>query len=145
MRICSRLHFILDLKQIAFHLIILSALALEAYPAFETVGLVARPMGMGGAYTALASDASAMIWNPAGLAKLTKPEIALNYLELYGLVNYSFVAWAQPMRDGRVIGVGLSSSSDPDGLYQELVFDLSAAEEIRENLHVGFNLSLIHI
>ena len=143
MRICSRPPFTPHLKQIVLQVIILSALALEAYPAFENVGLIARPMGMGGAYTALASDASAMVWNPAGLAKLTKPEIGLNYLELYGLVNYSFVAWAQPMQDGRAIGAGLSSSSDPEGLYQELVLDLSAAEEIRENLHVGFNIKYL--
>jgi len=143
MRRCSTTCFVRYVKQIAFYLVLLSVVVLEAHPAFENVGLVARPMGMGGAYTALASDASAMIWNPAGLAELTKPEIGLNYLELHGLVGYSFVAWALPMQDGRAIGAGLSSSSDPEGLYQELVFNLSAAEEIREDLHLGFNIKYL--
>lgn len=115
----------------------------EGEAAFENVGIVARPMGMGGTYTALADDTSAMIWNPAGLAKVNESEIGLNYTELYGLVSYSFVAWAHPLRMGRTLGVSLSSSSDPDGLYQELILGISAAEEIVSNLHVGLNIKYL--
>ncbi len=111
--------------------------------AFENIGLAARPMGMGGAYAALASDTNAMIWNPAGLAKLREPEIGLNYLELYGLVNYGLLAWAHPLQNSRAIGASLLSSSDPDGLYQELVIDLSAALTILENLSAGLNLKYL--
>ena len=107
---------------------------LSADPTFENIGISARPMGMGGAYAALATDTSAMIWNPAGLAKLREPEIGLNYLELYGLVNHSLLAWAHPFQNKRTIGASLSSSSDPEGLYQELVIDLSASLAIWENL-----------
>ena len=116
---------------------------LRAYAAFENIGISARPMGMGGAYAALATDTSAMIWNPAGLAKLREPELGLNYLELYGLVNYSFLAWAHPFQNDRAVGASLSSSSDPEGLYQELVIDLSAALAIRENLYAGLNLKYL--
>ena len=100
-------------------------------------------MGMGGAYAALANDTSAMIWNPAGLAKLSEPEIGLNYLELYGLVNYSFVGWAHPIQPGRTLGTSISSSSDSEGLYQELVIDLSIAQAIRDNFHAGLNLKYL--
>jgi len=115
----------------------------KANAAFENVGVSARPMGMGGAYVALVNDTSAMIWNPAGLARLNEPEIGLNYLELYGLVNYSFVGWAYPLQLGRTVGVSVSSSSDPDGLYQELAFDISAAQEIAKNLHLGLNIKYL--
>ncbi len=116
---------------------------LVGHAAFENVGLSARPMGMGGAYAALASDTSAMIWNPAGLAKLNEPQIGLNYLELYGLVNYSFVAWAHPLQTGRAVGANLSSSSDPEGLYQELTLDVSAAQAISDKLHIGMNVKYL--
>ena len=106
----------------------------KANAAFENVGVSARPMGMGGAYVALVNDTSAMIWNPAGLARLNEPEIGLNYLELYGLVNYSFVGWAYPLRLGRTVGVSVSSSSDPDGLYQELAFDKQLKPEMRKRV-----------
>jgi len=51
--------------------------ALDSRPSFAVVGAGARPAGMGGAFTALADDASASSFNPAGLALLLKPETSL--------------------------------------------------------------------
>lgn len=134
------------LWMVLFNLILLCVFPLfplSVYAAFENVGISARPMGMGGAYAALVSDTSAIIWNPAGLAKLNEPEIGLNYLDLYGLVDYSFIAWARPLQIGRTVGAGLSSSSDPQGLYQELIIDFSVAEAIRKNLYAGLNVKYL--
>ena len=39
------------------------------------IGVGARAMGMSGAFTAVADDASAAYWNPAGLAQLESLEI----------------------------------------------------------------------
>lgn len=50
----------------------------------EFDGNGARAMGMGGAYVAIASDASALAWNPAGLAQLKKPELNLTYRLNFG-------------------------------------------------------------
>jgi len=41
------------------------------------VGSGARAVGMGGAFIAVADDATAASWNPGGLAQLKKPEISL--------------------------------------------------------------------
>jgi hypothetical protein len=38
----------------------------------------ARPMGLGGSYTAVASDGSALYYNPAGLAAVKKHEVSLS-------------------------------------------------------------------
>src|SRR5512136_2646810 len=45
-------------------------------------GVGARALGMGGAYTGVASDYSAIYWNPAGLAQMTRAEFSagLSYL-----------------------------------------------------------------
>lgn len=43
------------------------------------LGAGARAQGMGGAFTAIADDATASSWNPAGLAQLTRPEFSLVY------------------------------------------------------------------
>ena len=42
------------------------------------MGIGARAMSMGGAFTALADDASAVFWNPAGLAQLTDNQFFLS-------------------------------------------------------------------
>ncbi len=41
------------------------------------VGSGARAMAMGGAFTAIADDATAASWNPAGLIQLEKPELSI--------------------------------------------------------------------
>jgi len=40
-------------------------------------GFGARALGMGGAFIAIADDASAASWNPAGIGQLTRPEITI--------------------------------------------------------------------
>jgi len=44
---------------------------------WNLVGAGARALGMGGAFIAIADDATAASWNPAGLAQLEKPEGSL--------------------------------------------------------------------
>lgn len=108
--------------------------------AFENIGLTARAMGMGGAYSAVVCDTSALIWNPAGAAQMSSPEIELSYVEFYGLLGYSFVGWAHPIRRGQTIGAAVLSSSDAEGISQERVVLLSAATRVpRVPLHVGVN------
>lgn len=64
------------------------ALALFAPAAFaqlqinsspNPVGSGARAMGMGGAFIAIADDATAASWNPGGLTQLERPELSLVY------------------------------------------------------------------
>jgi hypothetical protein len=42
------------------------------------IGIGARAISMSGAFTAIADDASAVYWNPAGLAQLTENQIYLS-------------------------------------------------------------------
>lgn len=57
----------------AFGLIV----AVQSRPSFAIVGAGARAAGMAGAFTAVADDASAASFNPAGLALLLTPEASL--------------------------------------------------------------------
>ncbi len=43
----------------------------------SALGVGARALGMGGAFVAVADDATAASWNPAGLAFLIRPEVSL--------------------------------------------------------------------
>jgi long-subunit fatty acid transport protein len=56
----------------------LAMLALAAFPVLaqdmNIMGAGARAHGMGGAFIAIADDATALSWNPAGIAQLDRPE-----------------------------------------------------------------------
>ncbi|MFO7915556.1 MAG: PorV/PorQ family protein [Candidatus Krumholzibacteriales bacterium] len=45
---------------------------------FLKIGVSARATGMGSAFTAIADDASALYWNPAGMVELDRTEVTLN-------------------------------------------------------------------
>ena len=46
---------------------------------FLKIGVGSRAEGMGGAYTAQVADATALYWNPSGLAHIQQPQIVFNY------------------------------------------------------------------
>ena len=74
---------------------------------FIAIGVGGRALGLGGAYTALANDVTAGYWNPAGLSKLSYPQVSLMHDERFnGLVNYDYGAVAIP--SGINTSLGLS-------------------------------------
>lgn len=67
---------------------------------FLNIGIGARALGMGGAYTALADDANALYWNPAGLSKLEKREFTVSHAEMFESTRLDFLAYAHPTSQG---------------------------------------------
>lgn len=71
------------------------------------IGVGGRPLGMGGAYAAIANDVTSGYYNPAGLAHIDYPQIALMHDERFGsLVNYDYAAVAIPY--GKDLSFGIS-------------------------------------
>ncbi len=74
---------------------------------FLAIGVGGRALGMGGAQAALVNDVTAGYWNPAGLARIDYPQVALMHEEHFGdLVNYNYAAAAIPY--GKDMSFGLS-------------------------------------
>ncbi|MCH7964029.1 MAG: PorV/PorQ family protein [Bacteroidetes bacterium] len=74
---------------------------------FMAIGIGGRPLGMGGAFVAVANDVTAGYYNPAGLANLNYPQISLMHSEQFGnLVNYDYAAVGIPF--GTDMSFGLS-------------------------------------
>jgi len=74
---------------------------------FLSIGVGGRALGMGGAHTAIVNDVTAGYWNPAGLARIDYPQVALMHEEHFGdLVNYNYGAVAIPY--GTDMSFGLS-------------------------------------
>lgn len=64
---------------------------------FLKIGAGARPIGMGGAFTAVADDVNALTTNPAGLGGLKSREVGFTHAELFGDVGLDFAAYAHPL------------------------------------------------
>lgn len=74
---------------------------------FLSEGVGARALAMGGAYVAVANDATANYWNPAGLSFLGGPEISITHVTMFdALASFDALALSVPV--GRGFGVGLS-------------------------------------
>lgn len=65
----------------------------------------ARPLAMGGAFTAIANDASAIYWNAAGLGRLKRKEFQFTHIQLFESTRYDFVNYAHPF-SRLVLGLG---------------------------------------
>jgi len=75
---------------------------------FMALGVGGRALGMGGTFTAIANDISAGYYNPAGLANLNYPQIALMHAEQFGnLVNYDYAAVAIPYESDMSFGLSV--------------------------------------
>ena len=75
--------------------------------AFLNFAASARSLGMGKAHTALADDASASYWNPAGLAQLERKDVVALYSSLELDTNYGFFGYAQPAANYGTFDVGV--------------------------------------
>jgi len=72
---------------------------------FLNFGAGSRSLGMGSAYVAIARDASAGYWNPAGLSYLEYPEIMLMHSRQFsGEVNYDYGSVGIPVGTDKSLG-----------------------------------------
>jgi len=74
-----------------------------------SIGVGARALGMGGAFAAVADDASAMYWNPAGIVNVKGVEVSsVKLLGMEGLdANYTYLNLVyDPGEDTGSFGIG---------------------------------------
>jgi len=129
-----------------------------ASPAFPSLSVVAgaRPEAMGESFTAVSDDASALFFNPAGLAWLPNGEISAMHVNYLKGSTYDTAAYATPF--SRTFGFGLHFSFLNYGSFDRLdnqgnltgsytARDLSAGAgvgwEVMRNLSVGLHSSWI--
>lgn len=82
---------------------------------FLSHGVGARALGMGSAFVAIADDATATYWNPAGLTKVKKHSFSTMYSDTFrtgdggflsqGLVSYNFVNYVHQIEEIGSIGL----------------------------------------
>ncbi len=137
-------------------LVFLAATLLAAVPArgfFEkggVTGVGARPLGMGGAFTAISDDTSAIGWNPAGLGQLTRAELSGMGAAIHsGRVFYMFLAGAWPLLDAGMMGFSWERRDfmDSPGKEKEDILYATFASALTEarTFFGGLNIKMLKL
>ncbi len=74
---------------------------------FLKLGVGARALGMGEAYSAVADDGTAMYWNPGAILNTKGASISLMQASLFGDINYQFLGYSTPVGNNSAFGAGL--------------------------------------
>jgi len=74
---------------------------------FLKIGVGARATAMGGAFTAISDDATALYWNPAGLARIQGTELSTMYNMHFVEIKQGYVSLAFPLLGG-ITGLGVN-------------------------------------
>ncbi|OGC40368.1 hypothetical protein A2438_03765 [candidate division WOR-1 bacterium RIFOXYC2_FULL_46_14] len=97
---------------LGFILVATSALAADTTATDPLrIGVGARTLGMGRAYTAVAEDAETVFTNPAGLGGIKSLKLTSMYTSLLGDVNYVVFGGAYPLNANSAIGAGIVTSN----------------------------------
>ncbi len=119
---------------------------------FLTIGVGARANAMGGAFTSVANDVTALYWNPAGLARMSSSQLALIHSKWIADLNHDYLGMAFSVGALGVIGVSLNALTMDDiivrtpelpegtgeraGSY-DLALGLSFARALTDRLSLG--------
>ncbi|MFQ6618401.1 MAG: PorV/PorQ family protein, partial [Fidelibacterota bacterium] len=126
---------------------------------FLKIGVGARATAMGGAFVATADDATAIYWNPAGLASLQRNEALFLHIQWLADIKYNFVGIAVPSKYiGGTFGLFATSLSvpedevrtvyEPEGTGEkfdasDVAVGFSYARNLTDRFSLGFNAKFI--
>jgi len=125
---------------------------------FLKIGVGARAIGMGGAFTATADDITAIYWNPGGLANIYANEATFNHVRWFADVNYDFAAFSTHITDFGTLGAFVSIESMDDMLVRTedrpegtgelfnagaMAIGLSYARNLTDHFSIGFNAKYV--
>jgi len=86
---------------------------------FLTYGAGARSMGMGRAFTGLADDATAVYWNPGGLANVAQNQAILQHTTLIDSNSYEYLGYDQIFPTIGTLAVGLAMLNQPSAEFRD--------------------------
>jgi len=126
---------------------------------FLAIGVGAKANGMGNAFVGIADDASALYWNPAGVASFVRTELSMNYTDWFAGINYSNASIILPLGGRGVVGVNTSyvdmgemeitTETYPEGTGEyysasSYAIGLSYASKLTDRFSIGGNLKMIN-
>jgi len=112
----------------------------------DQIFIGARPLGMAGAFLAIADDGNAISWNPAGLPYVKHQEINSMYSNLYGIgLKDNYLCYVLPITDNQAVGIDWyhSGFDDEELGFVENQIRLSYGYNIIRKLSLGTNVKYL--
>jgi hypothetical protein len=125
---------------------------------FLNIGVGARAVSMGGAFTAVANDATALYWNPAGISQCRHPEVTFNHIDWILDIHHEYAGAVLPL-DQHSFGIGFTylgvpdqevrTIDEPEGTgdfynASDLALAFSYAFQFTDRFAMGFTAKYIH-
>jgi hypothetical protein len=125
---------------------------------FLNIDVGAQAVAMGGAYAAVAQDATAMYWNPSGIARSEQFEALFQHTRWIADISINYLGVVIPIRGVGSFGVNMTSLgmddmerttiSNPEGTGETFFAGSSAlgvsyARNLTDRFSVGFNVKYI--
>lgn len=126
---------------------------------FLEIGAGARAQAMGGAFTSVADDATAMYWNPAGISRLGRIETTFNYTNWFVDTQYAYAGVVAPVGNMGAVGVNVThfdfgeqpvrTIARPEGTGEvygasDIALGLAYAMNLTDRFSMGFNFKYIN-
>jgi len=134
-------------------LVMMLTAASGAYAAFDkggVLGVGARAMGMGGAFTAIADDDSAPDWNPAGIVQMPKMELDAFFAPLLdGKEYYMAGGFSSPFMEETSMEFSVVSlyhdTGDPttDAYENQYIFTFATPLNVEKTVSFGLNVKYL--
>ncbi len=127
------------------HIILLIALffPIGASATFNDIGIGARPLGLAGAFVALADDSNAASYNAAGLGYIDTTQIGATHARRFnGFITYNSISGIIPLQRIGSLGASLEVLAEDSEIYQEQVIRISYGNAPLKQLAIGVNLKL---
>jgi hypothetical protein len=120
--------------------------------AFLGIGAGARAVGMGGAFVAVATDPSALYWNPAGVSRNGRTEVLLEHANYLLGTEYNYFAAVLAIDEDNAVGISVTNLAygqdlvttvdNPDGTGEtwsasDWAFDITYSRNLTDRFSIA--------
>lgn len=125
---------------------------------FLSIGIGPRANAMGGAYSSISNDISAMYWNPSGIAYVNEVQTIFTYTKMFADLNVNYLGIVIPAGEIGTIGFNVTAFNVgemevtteyyPEGTGEKFnaasyAFGLSYGRFITQEFMIGFNIKYV--
>ncbi len=125
---------------------------------FLKIGVGGRAVSMGEAFVAVANDASALYWNPAGITQLEKNQVIFSHTDWPVDVRHDFLGYVHRLGEANTIGLSFTALHTDDieettefqplgtgnfVSFGDLAIGLTFARKMTDRFSIGLSLKYV--